>query len=125
MKNNALEENLSSLNETIRNYLDARIKLLKLLLVEKITRTGTYFFSVVVGIVIIASLLLLLTFAFSFWYGYAYGSIYGGFLISAGFYIIVGILVFLLRRSIFSNNVVRNLSNILFSDDPENETKEK
>ena len=119
MKNKTLLENFSELNDVVKSYLDARINLWKVLLLEKITKTGTYFFSIVVSIVVIASLLLLLTFAFSFWYGNMYGNIYVGFLLSAGFYAVIGIILFLLRRPIFANNVVRNIGKILFVKDDE------
>lgn len=117
MKDNSLTENFSELRDILKKYLDARVKLWKVLLLEKLAKMGTSILTILVLIVILASLLLLLLFAFSFWYGNVYGSIYCGFLISAGIYVLIGVLLFLLRRPIFSNNVIRNLGKIFFSED--------
>lgn len=119
MKDNSLAENFTELRDILKKYLDARIKLWKILLLEKLTKAGTYILTILVFVVVLASLLLLLLFAFSFWYGNVYGNIYYGFLISAGFYVLVGVLLFLLRRPIFSNNIIRNLGKIFFSEDKE------
>jgi hypothetical protein len=68
-------------------------------------------------------MLLLLTFSFSFWYGNMYGTIYEGFLISSGIYAFLGILIYLLRRPIFSNNIIRNIGMILFLRDDDDDEK--
>jgi hypothetical protein len=117
MKNKPLEENFSELSEVLKSYLDARFELWKALFLEKFSKIGTYFFSVTVLIMMAASLLLLLTFAFSFWFGSAYGKIYEGFLISAGFYLIVGVVIYLLRKPVFSNPIIRSIGKVLLSKD--------
>ena len=98
MKNTALEQQVTELKTVLTSYLEARLDLGKAIMLEKMSKIGTYFLSVMSGVIVIASFLLLIAFAFSFWYGSALGSIHVGFLISAGFYILVGILLFLFRR---------------------------
>ena len=115
MKNKSLVENFSELNAVVKNYVEARIELAKAQLLEKITRVGTYFMSLIVSVVVIASMLLLLTFSFSFWYGDLYGNVYEGFLIAAGFYAVTGIVIYLFRQSIFANHIVRNVGRIFFA----------
>ncbi len=120
MKNRSLAESFSELSGVIKSYVDARIRLWKISLLEKLAKTGTYFFSMIIGVVVIASILLLLVFAFSFWYGEVFGNTYEGFLISAGFYAVIGILVFLFRRTIFTNSIIGNIGKILFTEDEDN-----
>ncbi len=117
MKDKTLTENVSELNHVIKRYIEARMDLWKINLLEKITKTGTYFYTSVLVILALSFVLLFATFAFSYWYGKEYGNIAGGFLISAGFYVVLGIIIYLLRRPIFSNNIIRNISAIIFSDD--------
>jgi len=116
-----LAENISELTEIMKKYIAARMDLIKVTLLEKVTRSGTYFFSFTVIIFIVFAVLLLLTFAFSFWYGENVGEIYGGFLIAAGFYLILGIILYLLRGPIFSNNIIKNLASIIFAENEEEE----
>ena len=120
MKNNSLTKNLSELNIIIKSYLEARLNLLKVILLEKVTKIGTYFFTSFFVMVTFLFTLLFLAFAFSFWYGNTYGRISEGFLISAGFFLIVAVLLYVLRKPLFSNNIIKNISSIIFSEE-ENE----
>lgn len=121
MSNNSLSENFTDLYDSVKNYVEARLILFKLKITEKITKTGTYFISTFVIISVLLFALLFLSFAFSFWYGQRYGDIAGGFLISAGFYFLLAIIIYLFRKPIFSNNIVKNVSSIVFSEEEENE----
>ncbi|MBN2173635.1 MAG: phage holin family protein [Bacteroidales bacterium] len=116
MTDHSLVENLSELKEAAKKYIQANIDLVKIRLMEKLIRTGTYFFSVITVIIVIAFILMSLTLAFSFWYGKYYDDLVGGFLISAGFYILIGLALIIFRKSIFTNSIIRNLAKILFSD---------
>ncbi len=117
MANQPLVDSLGELNAAARKYIRAQIDLLKVQFLEKLIRIGTYFFSVITMIISIAFILFSLTFAFSFWYGSQYGSLSEGFLISAAFYLVVTLLVYIFRKPLFANNIVRNLGNILFSEE--------
>ena len=123
MENNSLKENLSELNTIINRYIEAKIDLWKVLLLEKVTKIGTYFFTVIAVLVTFLFTLLFLTFAFSFWYGNAYGNITVGFLISAGFFLVLALLIYRLRKPLFSNNIIKNIGSIIFSDDEEKDEK--
>ena len=120
MEKNALSENFAEITSAVKRYINARFDLLKLTLLQKITRAGTYFLTFVSVLVSVFSLLIFIMFAFSFWYGQKTGHLAEGFLISAGFFMVLLILVFLLRKHIFSNPLVRIFSHILFSDEDQN-----
>ena len=120
MEKNALSENFAEISSVIKKYVNARIDLLKLTLLQKITRAGTFMLTFVSVLVSLFAVLIFLMFAFSFWYGERTGSLSTGFLISAGVFAILLILVLLLRKVIFSNTLVRVFSHILFSDDDQN-----
>lgn len=117
MKNTELSEYLSELKEVLGRYIDARVDLAKAVFLEKTSKIGTYFLTSITAILITASLLLLLAFAFSYWYGHNIGDIYVGFLIAAGFYLIIGIIILLLRRKVFTNSIIKNVGKIIFSDE--------
>ena len=119
MKNSSLEKQVTELKTVLINYLEARLDLGKAILLEKMSKIGTFFLTIMSALIVIASFLLLLAFAFSYWYGNIYGSVHIGFLISAGFYVFVGILLFLFRKALFSNSIIQNLGKVLFEKDIE------
>lgn len=123
MKNKTLSENLSELNDVLKSYLAARLKLWKVLLLEKIMRAGTYFFSTIGVLISAFSCLLFLEFAFSYWYGDTQGSITTGLLISAGFNLLLMVLIYLLRKRLFSRHILKNIRDILFDEDEINKAE--
>jgi uncharacterized membrane protein len=117
MKNKTLSENFSELNDVLKSYLAARVKLWKVLLLEKITKGGTYVFTTLVVLISVFACLIFLGFAFSFWYAENQGSLSTGFLISAGFTLLLMGLVILVRKRIFSRNILKNSKDFLFNED--------
>lgn len=121
MSKNTLSDNFTELYDSVKDYVEARITLFKLRLTEKITRTFTYFISTAVIVTVLLFALLFLSFAFSFWYGKYNGNIAEGFLISAGFYLVLALIIFVFRKQIFADNIVKNISSIIFAEEEENE----
>lgn len=117
MKDKSLIENMHELGDVIKNYVEARIDLWKLGIVEKIAKIGTYLISTIVISIIILIALVLLTLSFTSWYGETYGSPSEALLISAGFYIFLGIILFLFRKQLLTDRIVKNIAEILFADD--------
>jgi len=116
MKNYSLEENFSELKGLLKDYFEARVNLLKAFILEKIAKVGTYFITAIVFLIILLFIILFSTFAFCFWYGNKFGNIAEGFLISAGFYVLLAIAVFLLRRPLFTNSIVKNIGSVIFDE---------
>ncbi len=121
MDNRTLSESFSELSEVVQKYVDARMRYWKLIMLEKSTRATTFLFTSVVVLVLMLSGIIFLGFAFSFWFAEVYGSLWIGFLISAGFSLLLLLVAFFLRKHIFSRNIIRNLRKLIF---PEEEEKE-
>lgn len=119
MENKSLSENLTELNEVVKSYVDARFKYWKVLLLEKATKAGTFVFSTVVLLVLMLSFILFLGLAFSFWYAEQYGSLWIGFLISAGGIAVLTLIVYFLRKTLFTRRILKNISTLLFPEDDE------
>ncbi len=119
MKNRSLVENISELNDVIKSFIEARLDIWKLTLLQKVTRLGTYLLSTIIIAIIILLVIVLLTFAFTQWYSITYGTLSEAYLIAAGFYIVLAVVVYFLRKSLFSNMMVRNIASIIFSDEDE------
>jgi hypothetical protein len=120
MARNDISENFSEINSLIKNYFNARIDLIKLSLLQKITKSGTYLLTFVSIIVAAFAITIFLMFSFSFWYGENVGSIAAGFLISAGIYAVLLLILYLLRKVIFKRNLIKIFARIIFVDDEKN-----
>ncbi|MFO7670163.1 MAG: hypothetical protein R6W31_10930 [Bacteroidales bacterium] len=117
MKNKTLSENFSELNDVLKSYLAARVKLWKVLLLEKTTKAGTFIFTTLAILFSAFLCLFFLGLAFSFWYGETHGNISTGFLISTGFGLLLMALIYLLRKRIFARNILKNNKDLLFWED--------
>ena len=121
MSSNPLSENFTELYQALKSYTESRIILWKVELLEKITRVINYLITTTIVLFMFLCALVFLSFAFSFWFGKYHGTIVEGFLISTGFYILLAILIYLFRKQLFANNIVSNVSGILFNEDEKHE----
>ena len=123
MSEKRLTENLAELKTLAKSYIDSYITLWKLQFLEKLSRIGTFLVSAVIMIMIFSFALFFATFAFSYWYGKNYGNFAEGFLISTAFYLLLAILVYIFRKRLIANPVIKAISSILFKEDESNEEK--
>lgn len=117
MANSSFSENLNEIIKIARSYVNTRIELWKLSLLEKTSLAGAFFLSSVIIVLIVAFCLLFISLAFAFWYGQRTGDLSTGFLILAGFYLIIGLIFIVSRKILVTGPVVKSLSNILYEDD--------
>lgn len=118
MKDKSLHENFSELSGVVKSYIDARINLWKVHLLENVTKAGVYLLTFILIWIASLFILLLLAFGFSFWYEASnFGPLSEGFLLSAGFFVLLALLVFLLRKKLFANHIVKNIAPLIFNED--------
>lgn len=119
MAKSDLSKSVSSITEVLKDYLNLKLDLLKLKIVEKSSNAGIYFFTFISVLFAFFGVIIFLMFAFSFWYGEMTGNLAQGFLISAGVFFLVMILVYLLRKIIFGRSLIKSFASILFEEDEE------
>ncbi len=124
MKKGQFTDSFNEIFDTAKAYGKTQRLLFKLYLVEKVSRTGSMFISSIVASVLAGILLVFLTFAFSFWYGEKFGSLSTGFLISAGFYLLLFIIFIILRKPIVENQVVKKATDIFLEEEYLNESQD-
>ncbi len=122
MANQSFSTNVAEIITIARSYLGKRIELWKLSLLEKTSLAGAFFLSSVIFILIVAFCLLFISMAFAFWYGQKTGDISTGFLITAGFYLLAGIIFITSRRYLITKPVIKTLSSIIYKDDEPDES---
>lgn len=105
-----------------KDYVDLRITDLKL----RMTIRWVKFFSKIVTLLVISFvvflILLFLSFAFAYWFGAETGNWPLGFILTAAFWAIIGLLVYLFRNQLILDQVARASTEELF--DPEKEAED-
>lgn len=119
MENNSLQENFTELQDAIQSYVKARINYWKLTVIEKVAKAGTFLFSTILVLLSVMFIFLLLSLAFSFWFEANHGTIVQGLLISAGMFALLAIVLYVLRKRLFVNNIVKNIAIIIYDDEEE------
>ncbi len=121
MEPGRISDNFSMLTENVKDYVNMRIDLAKLILTEKIAKLATFFLIAVIFFILAMFLLLFLSLAFVFWFGKDLGPAWVGALIVTAFYIVSGILIYFQRHTLFINPLVSQLTKILMEEKDEND----
>ena len=100
----------------LKKYLAQRYDLLKLELLEKSSRILTVIMSMIVVVVCVLGALIYLSFALIGWLNKLLHSPEVGYLIIAGLFIVIMILVIIYKDRLFLNPLIKKMSNILFDD---------
>jgi len=121
MESPKISESIADMTDQVRNYVRLRIDLFKLDLTEKLATLITTLLISIIFFIVFLFFTLFLSLAFIFWFKEYAGAAWAGSLIVAGFYILIGIVVFVLRDRLFLNRIVVQISKILLEEEEEDE----
>jgi hypothetical protein len=121
MEPERISDNFSALTENVKDYVNLRIDLLKLILTEKLAKVTSFFLIAIIFFLLAMFLLLFLSMAFVFWFGNDIGPAWLGALIVTALYVLGGILIYVKRHLFFINPLVTHLTKILMEDKDEND----
>lgn len=111
MQNNTT--NLEELFEKAKDYADTRISLFKLKTINKVSSFVSTLVSTIILIAILVFVILFISVAIALLIGQWIGSVYLGFFIVAGIYIIIGLIIYSARskflREPISNKLLKEL----------------
>jgi len=116
METRKIGDQFTSLSDNVKEYVSLKLEYVKLTAAEKIAQLMTNLMVTLIIFILVMLILFFLSFAFILWWGEYIGPSYVGALIVAGFYTLVGILVYLLRYPLFINPLVSSMSNTLLED---------
>ncbi len=116
MKEHEEEDDGQSMIDKLKQYVNVRIELAKLSVVEK----GSKLFATIVTDSIIG-ILFVLTFVFAsfglcFYLSEVIGNTYVGFFIVAGFYLLIGLIVYAIKDSILEKRLANRVITKVFKD---------
>lgn len=121
MESGRISDHFSSLTENIKDYINLRVDLTKLIITEKVSRVVSFFMIMVIYFIMAMFLLLFLSMTFVFWFGEFIGPYWLGTIIITSVYILFGIFIYIKRHEIFINPLVSHLTKILMEDKDEND----
>jgi hypothetical protein len=93
---------ISKWKDKIAHYIEVRLNLFKLGLIERISNILSYLIFVFIGLFLSVSVLIFIGIGIGEYFSSVLDSRAGGFFITAGFYVLLLIIMFLLRVSITS-----------------------
>lgn len=117
MAKSDLSKNLTTVTDVLKDYLQVKLDLFKLDLLKRSSRAGLFLFTFISVLFSVFAVAIFLMFSFSFWYGERTGNLAQGFLISAGILFFILVVVLVLRKVVFGRILIKNISEILFSED--------
>jgi hypothetical protein len=107
------KEDLELLFEKTADYVETRVELLKLQAVDKTSDVVSSLVVMFIVTVIFSIVFFILNIGLALWIGRLLGKTFEGFFIIAGFYAIVGLLIYLLKATFIktgiSNLIIKKL----------------
>jgi polyferredoxin len=116
MSKSPFSQALTDLANSIRRYLEIRLNIAKLEVMEKSARILSLIIAAVFLLMLFMLFLLFASFAAAFWLGELLQDRVLGYLCVAGFYFLLGIILLSLRRRLFVGTVIKHLSEIFFEE---------
>jgi hypothetical protein len=103
------------LNDTVDNlkqYVKLKTELYSLIILDRTAKIFTNVIVLMVMTLLLFFFLLFLSFGFVHWFERVNGDALFGYIMVACFYLIIGIIVFLLRRQLFLNPLIKGFTAI-------------
>ena len=128
MENDANQERddvYKSLVNNVKDYADLQLQLLKLNIVEKTSQILSLLIVIIAGTILLMAAFVYFSMMFVLWMKTLTGNLTYGFLIIAGFFLLLFILFVLLRKKMIINPIIKKMSSILFNESGETEVDDE
>ena len=124
MENTRIADNISEVIDASRKYVEANLKLFKLSLLERLSKVVSLIISTTLVMLVGTIVMLLLSLSAAVLIGDMLHSRALGLLIMALFFLLLVIFLWVKRKTLIINPVIRSLNDIVFSDDEPDEEEE-
>ena len=124
MENTRIADNISEVIDASRKYVEANLKLFKLSLLERLSEVVSLIISTTLVMLVGTIVMLLLSLSAAVLIGDMLHSRALGLLIMALFFLLLMIFLWVKRKTLIINPVIRSLNDIVFSDDEPDEEEE-
>lgn len=112
-----LTNNIAELNDSVKQYVQIKFDLFKLMLLKKSSSFVSYILGYLVIILFSLFIIMFLGAAFAIWYGQKFNNYLEGVLIATGILVLLAVLFIIFRKRILTNPLLKNFSEVLFEDE--------
>ena len=116
-----LSDNMLELNEAVKGYIQTRLDLVKVTVLEKLVKFSLYLITFLIVVLFIFLIIACITTSFVIWYEQTYHNMLIGLLIALGFLISTCLFFIVFGKKLIIKNVLQNISEILFEEDETSE----
>ncbi len=116
-----LTKNIAELNDSVKQYVQVKFDIFKLLLLKKSSNLVSYLLGYLVIILFSVIIIMFLGAAFAIWYGQKFNNYFEGVLIATGFLVLIAVLFIVFRKKVLTNALLNNFSEVLFEEDDESQ----
>jgi hypothetical protein len=107
-------DNFESVVANASDLIETKAELWKLKAVGKISESVSSVISVIAIVILFGAAITILSFGVAYWIGYKLGNVYNGFFIVAGFYCLLGLILYFFRKKLIktplSNLIIDKIS---------------
>ena len=117
MNKDNFNKNLQSTIDNVREYIDMKIELYSLIIIERISKMLSKFLVAIIFVFFLFFFLLFISLGFINWFHEATGTTLIGYVIAAVFYLIIGLIVFGMSKRLFLNPMLKGFTEVLFEEE--------
>lgn len=110
-----LKENLKTIVETSSDYAKITMRLIALKLSDKLSKMLSGFFTLVILAVVFVFAIIMLSIGLAKWIGYAMDNEWAGFFIVGGIYIVSGIILMVMKKTLIREPVLNAIVKSMFA----------
>lgn len=111
-----LRDDIDNLQNNTKEFVSSTVKYYKLLGFKIMTRSITLLAKFILVAFCVAMLILFSSLALAIWLGYLLDNYLFGFLIVAGVYLLIALIVFFVKSSLIERCILRKFSDIFFNE---------
>jgi len=114
METEKINQTLADTIDNIKEYINLRTELISLIFIEKASKIFSSVFMLIIFLQLLFFALLFLSLAFAAWINSIADSLVLGYLILAGFYLIIGLIIFLSRKKFFVDPMIKGFTETVY-----------
>jgi hypothetical protein len=112
---------VEDLADHIKEYINIRVAAVKLNTAEKTSKLAANIFAAIIAVLVFVFFLIFASIALAFVFSKLTGEFYWGFLIVAGIYLLLALVIWLLRERLMRIPIMNAMLEQLFKDDEDGE----
>jgi uncharacterized membrane protein YqjE len=117
---NTIDNRFKELSTSLQELIESKVRLFKILLVEKIAKSLYMLAFLVILLFILSLMLVFASVSLAHWISALWHNLYAGYLVVTGLYLLLSLLFIGFRKNLLLNPITRAFYNIIVADENNN-----